>query len=60
MKYIIPVAIILLLGACDGSSEPTTKIASTQLEALEKAKNVDQLLQQSMEEMQQKIDENDN
>jgi len=58
MKYIIP--IILLLSACDGVSAPTTKIASTQREALEKARNVDQVIQQSMEEMQQKIDETDN
>ena len=59
MKYII-FTIILLLSACDGSSAPITKIAAPQREAMEKAKNVGQVMQQSMEEMQQQIDETDN
>ena len=36
MGYIL-LAVILLLGACDGSSAPTSKIAEPQREALEKA-----------------------
>jgi len=59
MKYII-LTIILLLSACDGSPAPSAKIASSQRDALEKAKNVDKVIQQGMEEMQQKIDETDN
>jgi len=59
MKYIIP-AIIIFLSACDGSSVPNPKIAAPQREALERAKNVGQVIQQGMEETQQKIDETDN
>lgn len=50
-------AIILLLGACDGSSAPTPKIAEPQRESLEKAKGVEQVLQKANEESQQKISE---
>ena len=54
MKIVL-FAMILLLGACDGSSAPTPKIAEPQREALEKARGVDQTLQQSNEETQKKI-----
>jgi len=48
---------VVLLGACDGSSAPTPKIAEPQREALEKARGVEQTLQQSNEDMQKKIGE---
>lgn len=48
---------VLLLGACDGSSAPTPKLAEPQREALEKARGVEQTLQQSSEETQRKIDD---
>jgi len=51
MKIVL-LAMVLLLGACDGPSAPAPKIAEPQREALEKAKSVDQTLQQSNEEMQ--------
>jgi len=54
---IILLAVVLLLGACDGSSAPTPKIAEPQREALEKARGVEQTLQQSNEDMQKKIGE---
>lgn len=50
-------AVVLLLGACDGPSAPTPKIAEPQREALEKARGVEQTLQQSNEDMQKKIGE---
>lgn len=56
MKCIL-FAIILLLGACDGSSAPTPKIAEPQREALEKAKGVEQTLQKAAEEQQKNISE---
>lgn len=61
MKIVL-FAIVLLLGACDGSPAPAPKIdapkiAEPQREALEKAKGVDQTLQQSNEETQKKINE---
>ena len=56
MKIVL-FAMILLLGACDGPSAPTPKIAEPQREALEKARGVDQTLQQSNEETQKKINE---
>ena len=54
---IILLAVVMLLGACDGSSVPTPKIAEPQREALEKARGVEQTLQQSNEDMQKKIGE---
>lgn len=56
MKIIL-FAIVLLLAACDGSSAPAPKIAKPQREALEKARGVDQTLQQANEETQKKISE---
>lgn len=56
MKIIL-LAVVLLLGACDGPSAPTPKLAEPQREALDKAKSVEQTLQQSNEEMHKKIDE---
>ncbi|OGT00524.1 MAG: hypothetical protein A3F73_06895 [Gallionellales bacterium RIFCSPLOWO2_12_FULL_59_22] len=53
MKYAL-IAVILLLGACDGPSAPTPKIAETQRDALEKAKGVEQTLQQANEAAQKK------
>jgi len=55
MKYILLIA-LLLLSACDNSS-PAPKIAAPQREALEKAKAVDQIVQKSAEEMQNKAKE---
>jgi len=56
MKYIL-LAVILLLTACDGSSAPAPKIAEPQREALEKAKGVDQAVQEAAEEQQKNISE---
>lgn len=56
MRYILP-ALVFLLCACDGSSTPPPKIAEPQREALEKARGVEQTLQQSNQEAQKKIDE---
>lgn len=58
MKSIL-LASLLLLTACDGSS-PTAKIAAPQREALEKAKGVDQTLQQANEAEQKKLSETEN
>ncbi|HEU0219215.1 MAG TPA: hypothetical protein VFQ98_00250 [Gallionella sp.] len=58
MRYIL-LAVMLLLGACDGSSAPTPKIAEPQREALEKAKGVEQTLQKADEESRKKISESD-
>ena len=58
MKYIL-FAVILLLGACDGSSAPTPKIAEPQREALEKAKGVEQTLQKADEESRKKVSESE-
>jgi len=55
MKFIMPM-ILLLLVACDNSS-PAPKIAAPQREVLEKAKGVDQMVQKSAEEMQNKAKE---
>ena len=55
MKYIL-LSIVLLLFACDKTSPPP-KIAAPQREALEKAKEVEQLLQKDNEEMKQKIED---
>ena len=54
MKIIL-FAVILLLGACDGPSAPTPKLAEPQREALEKARGVGQTLQQSSEQMRDKV-----
>ncbi|TAN73724.1 MAG: hypothetical protein EPN14_09585 [Gallionella sp.] len=56
MKYIL-LAVALLLNACDGSSPAAPKIAAPQREALEKAKDVEQLVQKQHEESQKKIGE---
>ena len=56
MKIIL-LAVVLLLGACDGPSAPTPKLAEPQREALDKAKSVEQTLQQAEEEAQKKIGE---
>lgn len=55
MKYIL-LAVVLLFAACDNSS-PVPKIAAPQREALEKAKGVDQVVQKSAEETQNKAKE---
>ncbi len=52
MKYIL-LALALLFTACDKSA-PTPKIAAPQREALDKAKGVDQAVQQSTDELKQK------
>ena len=55
MKYIL-LAVLLLLNACDNST-PAPKIAAPQREALEKARGVDQTVQKSAEETQNKAKE---
>ena len=55
MKYIL-LAVVLLFAACDNSS-PVPKIAAPQREALEKAKGVDQVVQQNTEESKQKTED---
>ncbi|MGC2047700.1 MAG: hypothetical protein WA635_03725 [Gallionella sp.] len=57
MKYIL-LAVVLLLNACDNST-PAPKIAAPQREALEKAKGVDQVVQKSAEETQNKAKESE-
>ena len=54
MKYIL-LAIALLLTACDKPVAP--KIAAPQREALEKAKAVDQAVQNATSESKKKIDD---
>lgn len=54
---IVMLAVVLLLGACDGTSAPAPKIAEPQREALEKARGVEQTLQQSSEQMRDKVGE---
>jgi len=54
MKYILLV-VVLLLGACDKPSVP--KIAAPQREALEKAKGVDQAVQDATEDSKKKIED---
>lgn len=56
MKYLI-LAILLLLGACDGSTAPKAKIAEAQRADIEKAKGVNQTLQKAEEESKKKISE---
>jgi uncharacterized lipoprotein YajG len=54
MKYFV-LAVALLLAACDKPSVP--KIAAPQREALDKAKAVDQTVQQNAEEERKKIED---
>ena len=54
MKYIL-LAVVLLLNACDKPMPP--KIAAPQREALEKAKGVDQAVQNDTEESKKKIED---
>lgn len=56
MRIVMFVA-VLLLGACDGTSAPAPKIAEPQREALEKARGVEQTLQQSSEQLREKVGE---
>jgi hypothetical protein len=56
MKYIL-LSLILLLTACDRPTVP--KIAAPQREALEKAKGVNQVVQQQDAEAQKKLSEID-
>lgn len=55
MKYILLIT-ALLLSACDNST-PAAKIAAPQREALEKAKAVDQAVQNATAESKKKIDD---
>jgi hypothetical protein len=54
MKYIL-IAVTLLFAACDKPATP--KIAEPQREALEKAKGVEQAVQQSADEAKQRIED---
>lgn len=56
MKYIL-IASLLLLAACDQPTAP--KIAAPQRDALEKARGVDQMVQQQNDEAQKKLSESD-
>lgn len=58
MKYVL-IAITLLLGACDGPPAQVPKIAAPQREALEKAKAVDQTVQDAAAASKQKAEEVD-
>jgi hypothetical protein len=55
MKYFV-LAAVLLLNACDSSST-APKIAAPQREALEKAKGVDQAVQNASDESKKKIED---
>lgn len=55
MKYFVLFA-LLMLNACDNSSA-VPKIAAPQREALEKAKGVDQVVQNATEESKKKIED---
>jgi len=55
MRFILLVAVLLLNG-CDNSST-TTKIATPQRAALEKAKEVDQVVQDASEASRKKIED---
>jgi len=57
MKYLL-IAITLLFAACDKPATP--KIAEPQREALEKAKGVEQAVQQSADETKQKVEDEAN
>lgn len=54
MKFIL-LAVVLLLGACDKPSVP--KIAAPQREALEKAKQVDQVVQDATDASKKQIED---
>jgi hypothetical protein len=54
MKYLL-IAITLLFAACDKPATP--KIAEPQREALDKAKAVEQVVQQGAEENRQNIED---
>jgi len=56
MRYVIFVA-LLLLAACDKPSTPPPQIAAPQREALEKAREVDQVVQDQAAAAQKQIDE---
>ena len=56
MKYIL-LAVTLLFAACDKPATP--KIAAPQRAALEKAGDVNQMVQQNTEEMKKKVDDAD-
>lgn len=55
MKHML-LAAALLLAACDKPASPP-KIAAPQLEALEKAKAVDQMVQKNADETKNKVDD---
>lgn len=55
MKYFV-LCVVLLISACDNSST-APKIAAPQREALEKAKGVDQTVQNAADESKQKIED---
>ena len=54
MKYIL-LALTLLFAACDKPATP--KIAAPQREALEKAKQVEQMMQQNADAMSQRVED---
>ncbi len=54
MKFVL-LAVVLLLGACDKPSVP--KIAAPQREALDKAKAVDQVVQDATEASKKQIED---
>lgn len=56
MKIVL-LAVVLLLGACDGPSAPAPKIAEPQRDVLEKAKGLDQAVQKEAEESGKKIED---
>lgn len=55
MKYFLLIAALFLV-ACDRAT-PTTKIAAPQREALEKAKGVEQAIQNDADAMKKQIEE---
>ncbi len=55
MKYFV-LFVVLMLNACDNSTT-VPKIAAPQREALEKAKGVDQVVQNATEESKKKIED---
>ncbi|MGA8864426.1 MAG: hypothetical protein WBM09_07155 [Gallionella sp.] len=54
MKFVL-LAVVLLLGACDKPSVP--KIAAPQREALDKAKAVDQVVQDATDASKKQIED---
>jgi len=55
MKYFV-LCVVLMISACDNSST-SPKIAAPQREALEKAKGVDQVVQDANEATKKKIED---